>query len=612
MKVLSWKAFLALAFFICTLSGCGGVTNSTPPPPPPPPPPKPTFTSTPPTSAAEGVAYSYQVTATSPDSSAITFTLTTAPSGATLSRRTVAWTPTHAESRTANSFTVTATTAAGASATQSWTVTPNGTVTITAVATYWTPSGSVNIPPQWPANVNYPAALIPQPDGSLLRLQGAANADGSFSIPNVPAGNYWLEINPNANYWTTASDFDDGYDVIGRPLATTATENTTTFTSSISGINPSTTGGDFFLALTDFDDSFSPAFGQIPANSTTFTSSLPVTSNVNWTQVTTLYLGQYVFTTSGNFTGYLLGPSQTVSNVAFVNGATNPINGTLSSSPTVSLPLSITGSAWAALAASAGPGTPSPTVSDYSVFAQPYATDRLALPSSGSLLGPDLILIAPAVPPAAGSTPVPASYACSFSVASLTSPLSGLGLAPITTDVNYGTLSYGDPYPSSWPRIFEYCQISTVTLPRPNSTVTDTFMVTNKQATALPTSAVAPLLGPVQSATLNGGSFFQTATLSTTAVTISWSSPSTGQPYGYFVQVYQLGTLPSGGTGYTLAGMYGTAQTSVALPFLSAGNTYVFAILAASDANANIETKPLRHQIPSAESAVVSAPFVTQ
>ena len=612
MKLFPWKAFPVLSFLVFTLTGCCGTVSSTPPPPPPPPATKPTFTSTAPTSANEGVAYSYQVTATSPDSSAITFSLTTAPVGATLSGSTVSRTPPHAESRTSNSFTITATTAAGGSATQSWTVTPNGTVNITAVATYWTPSGSVNVPPQWPTGVNYPAALVPQSDGSLQRLQGAVNADGSFSIPSVPAGNYWLEINPNANYWTTTSDFDDGYDVIGSLPPTTATQNTTTFTSSISGITPSASAGDFFFAQTDLDTSFSPAFGPIPANSTTFTSNLPVTSNVDWTKVTTLYLGQYVFTTSGGFTGYLLGPSATVPNVAFTNGGTNPINGTLSSSPSASLPLSITGSAWAALASSIGPGTPSPTVSDYSVFAQPFATDRLALPPAGLLLGPDLILLAPAAPPTTAPIPVPASYACIFSVAATTFPLSGLGIAPITTDVNYGTLSYGDPYPSNWPRMFQYCQISTVTLPRPGFTATDTFIVTNKQTTALPIGAVAPILGPVQSPTVNGGNAFQTAPLTTTAVTVAWSAPSKGQPYGYFVQVYQLGNLPSGGTGYTLAGVYGTAKTSVAIPFLTSGNTYVFAILAESDASATIEKNPLRQKTPSAESAVISAPFVIQ
>lgn len=608
MKLFRGTALPVLSLLIFTLSGCGGTTTSTPPPPGPP---KPTFTSTPPTTAAEGAAYSYQATATSPDSSAITFSLTAGPSGATLSGSTVSWTPIHGESRTANSFTITATTAAGGSTTQSWTVIPTGTVNITAVATYWTPSGSVNVPPQWPTGVNYPAALVPQSDGSLLRLPGAANSDGSFSIPNVPGGNYWLEINPNANYWTTASDFDDGYDVIGRPPATTATQSATTFTSSISGINASTTGGDFFLTQTDLDNPFSPASGPIPANSTTFTSSVPVTSNTDWTKVTALYLGQYAFTTFGSFVGYLLGPSATISSATFVNGATNPIHAILSSSPTVSLPLSISGSAWAALASSIGPGIASPTVSDYSVFAQPYATDRLALPASG-LLGPNLTLLAPTVPPSTTPIPVPAAYACAFDVASLNFSLSGLGIAPIANDVDYGTLAYRDPYPPGWPRMFQYCQISTVTLPRPNSTATDTFIVTNKQTTALPTGPVAPILGPVQSPTANGGSLFQTATLSTTAVTIGWHAPSTGRAYGYFVQVYQLGTLPSGVTGYSLAGSYGTAQTSVAIPFLTAGNTYVFAILAASDASANITTKAFRHQIPFAESGVVSAPFIIQ
>jgi hypothetical protein len=63
----------------------------------------------------------------------------------------------------------------------------NGTVNIVAVTTYWTSTGSIDVPRQWLANEPYPAALIPQSDGSLQRLQGAAT-DGSFSIPNVPAG----------------------------------------------------------------------------------------------------------------------------------------------------------------------------------------------------------------------------------------------------------------------------------------------------------------------------------------------------------------------------------------------------------------------------------------
>jgi hypothetical protein len=160
--------------------------------------------------------------------------------------------------------------------------------------------------------------------------------------------------------------------------------------------------------------------------------------------------------------------------------------------------------------------------------------------------------------------------------------------------------------------MFEYCQVSTVSLPRPNSSVTDTFFVTHKQITDLPQSSVTPILGSVQSPTLNGASLFQSATLSSTNVTIAWNSPATGQPYGYFIEVFQLGALPSGATAYLPAGSYATRKTSLSVPFLSINNTYVFAILAGSDANANIETSPFRHKLPFAESGVVSAPFVIQ
>jgi hypothetical protein len=597
---------LSLLTFI--LVGCGGGSSNTPPL-------APTFTSTPVTSAVEGAQYSYQLAATSPDSSPITFSLTTAPSGATLSGNTISWTPTHAESRVPNSFTVTATTAAGASATQSWTVTPNGTVNITAVITYWTPSGSINVFPQWLANLPYPAALVPQSDGSLQRLQGAANADGSFSIPDVPAGYYWLQINPNANYWTTTSDFDFGQDVIGRPGAFSS-QSTTTFNYSISGIIPSTTSGDYLAVQTDVRSiPRVPSLSFLQPNTTTLNSSVPVTSDIDWSKITTLYVSQYQRTTTGNFTGYLLGPSQTLSNIAFVNGATNPINAALSPSPAASLPLSITGTAWAALVPSVGPagsGTPAPAFSDYAVFAQPYVTDRFALPTSELSLGPDLSLLTPTAP-AVNSFPAPSPYTCGLSVGTSNFPLLNLGIAPILADVDYGTLSYGDPFPPAWLRMFQYCQISTVTLPRPNSTtVTDTFYVTNKQTTPLPSGPVTPLLTAVQSPMLNGNSLFQSATLSTTAVTISWSPPATGQPYGYFVSVYQLVTSLTGQTLYAPAGRYATAKTSVTIPFISAGGTYVFAVLAASDAHANIESSPLRHKIPTAESGVVSAPFVIQ
>lgn len=146
-----------------------------------------------------------------------------------------------------------------------------------------------------------------------------------------------------------------------------------------------------------------------------------------------------------------------------------------------------------------------------------------------------------------------------------------MGPPPIVTDQNFGSIPYGDPYPAAWPRYFQYCQLSSVTLPRPNSTVSDTFEVSNEQVTTLPNGPVIPILSGVQTPTINGGSLFQTATLNTTGPTLSWNPPGTGQPIGYNVGVFQLLTTPSGTALYGLVSGYNTAKTSLNLPPLVPG-----------------------------------------
>ena len=107
--------FLAVVILVIPmLAACGSSTHVTPP--------GPLFTTTPGTQAAEGVAYTYQIAATDPGGTAVSFALTTAPAGATLSGNTITWTPTTAQSRIANKFSVTATAAAGDVSTQSWAV----------------------------------------------------------------------------------------------------------------------------------------------------------------------------------------------------------------------------------------------------------------------------------------------------------------------------------------------------------------------------------------------------------------------------------------------------------------------------------------------------------
>ena len=580
------------------------------------PPAMPAFTSTPPTAAEEGTTYTYTLMGTAPDGSAVNFVLTSGPVGATLEANTVSWTPTHAESRLANAFTVTATTAKGGSATQNWSVTPNGTVNITAVTTYWGPNGNVDVLPGWPsAGYQYFAVQIPQADGSLVSLTGTQNPDGSYSVPNVPAGYYWLELSPFIPfwatdspmnfYWTSTSDFDGGQNVIGKQNISLSVETTTTFDYTISGLLPSPPGDDVQVRGDAVGMPFILTDVQSVGASNSISSSITQQSPMDWSQIDTLYFLQYETLNSRGFQGEMLGPETTQTNVSLVNGGTNSLTATPIASPPGSMELSIRGSAWAAAMQGVGPGAPSPIFSNFDLGAEPYLTNEFMGES--------------AVSPTLGSISLLHPTGSLFEIAqaliceNAQFPPPGFPYtAPITSDVEYGTLSYGDPFPASWPRLFQYCQASNVFLPRPNSSLVDVFTVVNKQTTGIPTGAVSPLMTAVQNPTLNGESMFSGGILPTASVNLSWEPPGTGKPFGYYVTAYQLRTFPQppGNGGYSLFARYGTAKTSMRVPFLVSGETYVFLISAEMDANANMETSPFRARIPAAESSVISAPYV--
>jgi hypothetical protein len=598
-RTLLFFSTLFLVIFAAACGSGGGGTNL---------PVEPTFTSTPVTAADEGALYTYQLSATVSDGSAITFSLSQAPAGATISGGTVSWTPTHDQARAANQFSATATTAKGGSATQSWAVTPAGILTISSVITYWTPAGTLMQNRVYPADLPYPAALVPQSDGSLARLQGAAKADGTFKIPHVPAGFYWLQLSPVENFWTSTTAFDAGTDVAGTPLATT-TQSTTTFDISLSGADP-IQNGDFFSARTNLQNVSLPTGFFTSFGGATYTSNVSVTTNIDFSQINTLYFGQYEPAASGGFTGTALGPALTQSSVTITNGAVNDLGGMLVPSPAASVPISIQGSAWANEFQTVAPSAPTPLLTFYSVGVQPFVQNG-AVVAPGRAFRSNFSLLAPSGTLGGTGFVLPGLLA-----GSICNEFSGpnlfpnnFGFSPILTDQDFGTLSYGDPYPASWQREFEICQHSTVQIPRPNSTAVDTFLLTAGQITGLPSSPVAPLVGPVGAPMLNGASLFQPAALNTTTLKLSWNAPTGATPYGYYVTLFQLGTLPTGSVGYISAGRVGTSQTSLTIPFISAGTTYVIMISAEVNAAASMEIAPFRSRLPIGYATVISAPI---
>ena len=594
--------FLAVVILVISmLTACGSSTHVTPP--------GPLFTTTPGTQAAEGVAYTYQIAATDPGGTAVSFALTTAPAGATLSGNTITWTPTTAQSRIANKFSVTATAAAGDVSTQSWAVNPSGTVHLSWIDTYWKASGPLTVPFDWTQNVGAAAevaALVPQADGSLRVLKGSGNADGTFTIPNVPGGFYWLRMAPMATYWTSSSTFDFGRDVIGSPLRAASGVQNTIFNISASGLDPLRTE-DWFGFLTDqqmLDIEFPR---NVPPGSTTVDVSSIVGSNIDFSQASTGFLMEFEPVSVGSMNALALGPELTLSNLSVQDGATNSIMGALNASPETSFALSINGSSWAPLFNNAGPASANPIGSVLTVSAQPFATGRVAS-GMNSFLGPDLPLFSSASQGISFGSPSAAVTSCANSSDTLfTLPVASQ--PPILTDQNFGTLLYGDPFPSAWLRIFSFCQKASLQIPVPGSGAIVPFLLVDGESTALPTGPVAPLVSAVRNPTINGVSLSVPTTINSTAITLSWSPPSSGTPTSYAAQLFVLGTQPDGSMLYFPSEKFSTAKTSMTPPItLQAGQVFVLLLTAQIDGLANVESRPNRSGLPIAYANFVSAP----
>jgi len=561
----------------------------------------PIFTSTPPAAALQDTAYSYSITATDPAGGTVSFALSTGPTGAAISGSNLSWMPAAAQSRLANSFTVTATTSEGGSATQSWSVSPAGTVTVNWVETYWTPSGKMQVPIPVSDRIKVAAAVL-QPDGTVNVINGSITTAGVVTIPGVPAGYYWLTFGPTIAplppiaYWTSTSTFDAGRDLSGAPVPVTSSTSTTTLDFNLSGLDsvpsPTSVGFNPGMPLT-------LGYFQDPADSTTLNTQLDVGTNIDWSQLKNAFLLQYEPETLGPWSNLVLGASAYIPDLSLTNGTTNNITQTLASSTPASLDVNILGSQWVSLFQNASPSAPTQFSSGMSLAAEPWVTGVDASVGIGDVILASTTLQLSGI--GFGFQPFGGCNGLGF-------PLLGFNTnQAILTDQDLGTMQYGDPFSSTWTRAFTFCQEAEVPVALPSGPTMD-FSLVSAVRVAPTNTPIAPLVGPVLSPTIGGGSLFTAATLNTAAPTISWSAPSVGSANGYRVAVF-VATSTNGIALYVPAGSFSTTKTSITLLPLLPGNTYVFAITSFIDAAANFETHPYRASLPSGFANVVSAPI---
>jgi hypothetical protein len=471
------------------------------------------------------------------------------------------------------------------------------TVALSAINTYWTADGPIQMPANFANNPTL-AAFVPQPDGSFRSLQSYGGANGLATIPNVPSGYYWLPYGPY-RFWTSSSNVDLGIDLTGPHALVPNTPVNTDFMVTATGLDPLPQSSplDFIVTSGDIGIPIFYTSSDDPPNTTAWTAQGETNPNIVLSGLSG-FMVQYEPESIGSFSAWKTGPGLALTVPNATNGSVT-IDGQLSSGAPTSLEINIQGSAWAPLFNRVAPVAVEPTSSFLNIAVQPFVNNHIATWGLGidlfwaNLNPPNGIVLPNCNPTWMGGYSTLSQQLFETS-------------GPILTDEDLGTIEYGDPWPEQWPRVFSFCQQGSFQTPIPNSTATQSFSLVNGLYSPLPDAPVTPLISAVQNPTINGVDLFTATTFTGNAATLSWSAPAIGTPTGYKVDVAMLQTFPEGSPYFADLHSYYTTTTSVTLPEDVMGSN-IFMITAFVDGAANVETSPLRSGLPGGWANVVSA-----
>jgi hypothetical protein len=567
IQVLRLLALVILVSAILFSLACGGKSSTTTTAGPPA-----TFTSTAPRLAREGVAYTYDITATTTDNSTVTFAVTTGPTGAAISGSTLNWTPTHAQSRIANSFTITATTSNKGVSVQTFSITPNGNITGTAVDHAITGTGLQD----YPQDLSSATVEIFLPDGKggFSKIKGSGDASGNFTVPNLPAATaFWLHV-PRTDHgfvsddyiWTNSSDVDAGRLVLGRPdvvLPSTAVTVVPNATLTVNRVAPT-----FAWKSPD-----ARVFGTIaaPATSPLTTSFQQTGGLINQSKGDRAFLLHYE--TSGLISNVV--ESQTVDSITETDGGTTTLPAasmTANTGSTTDPNIKIT--QFDAINA-ALPGTTTPLTKSFTLYDAGYAGTE-------------------------GWQPVTPADNTAIS-------LINIPLNSVTADTDLGSIAYGIVSKTG----VAYTQFTdlgsrafTVNAQGYLVQAVGTTMVSNTIPTA--SAAIVPLLTEPLNASIDGKNFLNDQSNISLTPQIAWAPPTVGPPTGYELIVLDPGNIVT-------PHYFFTNGNSVAIPagVLQANNSYIFILAAFTYQNSAFTTAPFRMGTSSTTVSQVSGLITT-
>lgn len=482
------------------------------------------------------------------------------------------------------------------------------TVSGTFQTTYWaddgakvtlntlpTPTFGISGPPATPS-----ALLVPDSSTSgYAKFAFSVDANQSFSVPGVPVGTYFLELDKADSLPVSCVGggiqvvsvvipqlFELTADVPDLQVVTSARRDVaapvpTTFTNvafDITNMDPWVPGESIQVvssqALTNYRAFFSPApaatVTSFMGTSPWFGERLP-----DATKGDVVFVHQRVPSTvmSGASTASVVRSTKfaRLKNLTVVDGATSNAAVPLIAAPqTGSLSTNIQSSQFAALAADVNPRAATLLDGAIVVLAAPHSVSYPDMPAS-SLAG-----------------------------------VATVGLQTNLSDADYGAVVYGhflDPFWKEFRRVSYEFEIGTLAFGRVQSDL---------PISGLGAGAITPVIGPPKSPLVNGNDAFSFNTGVGLQPTISWSSPALGTATSYLVEIVAatLDCTSSGGIGGISALVRTGTSFKVPAGVLRTGTPYRVTITARQAPWDTADAGPFRTGTPLHIAQCVSNAFI--
>lgn len=457
-------------------------------------------------------------------------------------------------------------------------------VTGSAVDIYVTDSGEVTRPLDLSGAS---LAALSLQGGAFVAIAGTGRADGSFTIPKVPAGTYYLKLGSDYIV-TSARTLDLSTVFLGRPDRVLETK-ATNLSFTLDGLSPWQSGDDlefftpnngaYLYSIATFAQT-GPDAGATKVAGLSFEYSAPgyppvLTDKAKGDR--TMLIQLTAKTAAGGQSYQALVRSALLDPYSMVDGQTANFTATLAEPAQKGMVrLNWKRSEFAALGAAVNPGAQiSSTYGGHSINVSAHPGAHAHGDFAGTAV-PDLLVIE-----------------------------GGTG----STDADLGMLSFGNPFPQGHTviglafTVFDVSYQSGTAQPLAMPAEISYFA----EAAAFSADPVRPILGPPQQPLINGKGAFQDRSGVTLHPTLSWSPPATGSVDGYLVFVVRL-LAQTGRTDIQDVATLHATDTQITVPdgILLSGESYFFKVRAMTRKGVDLSRQPYRHGLPEANADLLT------